>query len=135
MDLMKSMMISASGMRAQSARMRIISENLANQDSISTEPGGTPYQRKIINFTNELNRELGIYEVKASKVTLDQKPFGKDYDPGNPAADKDGYVFKANVNGMIEAMDMKQAQRSYQSNLNAIEASRRMATMTLELLR
>lgn len=135
MDLMKSMMISASGMRAQSARMRVISENIANQDSISTEPGGRPYQRKIINFTNELNHELGIYEVKASKVTLDQKPFSKDYDPGNPSADKDGYVYKSNVNGLIEMMDMKQAQRSYQSNLNAIEGSRRMASMTLELLR
>lgn len=135
MDLMKSMMISASGMRAQSARMRVISENIANQDSVATEAGGSPYQRKIMNFTNELNNELGIYEVKAGKLTLDDKPFGKDYDPGNPAADKEGYVLKSNVNGLIEVMDMKQAQRSYQSNLNAIETSRRMASMTLELLR
>lgn len=129
------MLISASGMRAQSARMRVISENIANQDSVATTPGGAPYQRKIINFTNELNRELGVYEVKASKLSYDKKPFGKDYDPGNPAADKEGYVLKSNVNGLIEMMDMRQAQRSYQSNLNAIESSRKMASMTLELLR
>ncbi|WND02144.1 flagellar basal body rod protein FlgC [Temperatibacter marinus] len=135
MDLMKSMLISAAGMRAQSSRMRVISENIANQNSTATTPGGEPYRRKIINFSNELNRELGVNQVMANKISFDDKAFGKNYDPGNPAADAEGYVLKSNVNGLIEMMDMRQAQRTYQSNLNAIEASRRMASMTLELLR
>ena len=135
MELTKAMLASASGLRAQSVRMRIISENLANQDSIALKPGGEPYRRKIVTFGTELDREMGVTVVKANGISYDQSKFGKNHDPGNPAADKDGYVLKSNVNGMIEMMDMSQAQRSYQSNLNALEGTRRMATMTLDLLR
>ena len=135
MDLEKAMLASAAGLRAQSIRMRVISENIANQASVASEPGADPYRRKIITFQTEMDRANGVEVVKVSGVDLDQKEFGKKYDPGNPAADKSGYIKTSNVNGMIEMMDMRQAQRTYQSNLNALEASRRMATMTLELLR
>ncbi len=135
MDLEKAMMASAAGLRAQSVRMRVISENIANQNSVASEPGQDPYRRKIITFQTELDRASGVELVKPGKVEFDQKEFGKKYDPGNPAADEAGYIKTANVNGMIEMMDMRQAQRTYQSNINALEASRRMATMTLDLLR
>ncbi|SDE40593.1 MULTISPECIES: flagellar basal body rod protein FlgC [Kordiimonas] len=135
MDLEKAMMASAAGLRAQSVRMRVISENIANQNSVASEPGADPYRRKIITFQTELDRASGVELVKPGKVEFDQKEFGKKYDPGNPAADEAGYIKTANVNGMIEMMDMRQAQRTYQSNINALEASRRMATMTLDLLR
>lgn len=135
MDLQKAMLASASGMRAQSVRMRVISENIANQGSVASEPGADPYRRKIVTFQSELDRAQGVELVNASGVEFDQSEFGKKYDPGNPAADPAGYIKTSNVNGMIEMMDMRQAQRTYQSNLNALEASRRMATMTLDLLR
>ncbi len=135
MDLEKAMMASAAGLRAQSVRMRVISENIANQNSVASEPGADPYRRKIITFQTELDRASGVELVKPGKVEFDQKDFGKKYDPGNPAADEAGYIKTSNVNGLIEMMDMRQAQRTYQSNINALEASRRMATMTLDLLR
>jgi len=135
MDLEKAMMSSAAGLRAQSVRMRVISENIANQNSVASEPGQDPYRRKIVTFRTEMDRANGVEIVKADGVDFDKKEFGKKYDPGNPAADTSGYIKTANVNGMIEMMDMQQAQRTYQSNLNALEASRRMATMTLDLLR
>jgi len=135
MDLQKAMMASAAGLRAQSIRMRVISENIANQNSIASEPGADPYRRKIVTFQTELDRATGVNKVRAGGVEEDQKEFGQKYDPGNPAADPSGYIKTSNVNGMIELMDMRQAQRTYQSNLNALEASRRMATMTLDLLR
>jgi flagellar basal-body rod protein FlgC len=135
MDLQKAMMASASGMRAQSVRMRVISENIANQNSVASEPGADPYRRKIVTFQSELDRANGVELVRADGIDYDEKEFGKKYDPGNPAADPSGYIKTSNVNGMVEMMDMRQAQRTYQSNLNALEATRRMATMTLDLLR
>lgn len=135
MDLAKAMMTSASGLRAQSARMRVISENLANQESVANTPGGDPYRRKIIQFSNIIDREMGVPMVRAHGIEFDQKEFDKKYDPGNPAADEAGYVLKANVNGLVEMMDMREAQRSYQSNLNALETARKMASMTVDLLR
>ena len=135
MDLQNAMMASAAGLRAQSVRMRVISENIANQNSVASEPGADPYRRKIVTFQSELDRANGVELVRADGIDYDEKEFGKKYDPGNPAADPSGYIKTSNVNGMIEMMDMRQAQRTYQSNLNALEATRRMATMTLDLLR
>jgi flagellar basal-body rod protein FlgC len=135
MDLQKAMIISASGLRAQSVRMRIISENIANADSVASEPGADPYRRKLVTFQSELDRQMGVETVETGRVKYDQKDFDKRFDPGNPAADADGYIKVSNVNALIEAMDLQQAERSYQSNLNALEGSRRMATLTLELLR
>lgn len=135
MDLQDSMMVSAAGLRAQSIRMRVIAENIANQDSIAGGPGGTPYRRKIINFKNMLDRETGLSTVQADKITFDQSAFGQKYDPGHPAANANGYITTSNVQGMIEAMDMRQAQRTYEANLNAIEASKNMMLRTVEILK
>ena len=135
MDVRKAMIASAAGLRAQSVRMRVISENIANQNSVASSPNYDPYRRKIVTFQTDLFKVNGVEIVKPGRIDFDQKEFGKKYEPGNPAADDAGYVKQSNVNGLIEAMDMQQAQRTYQSNLNALEASRRMATLTMELLR
>lgn len=135
MDLVKSMMIAASGMRAQSGRMRVLAENIANSQSTATTPGGDPYRRQIPTFKSELDRELGANTVRVGKPVADQSAFELKYMPGHPAADENGYVQMPNVNGLVEAMDMKEAQRSYEANLNMISASRRMLGQTIELLR
>ena len=135
MDLQESMMVSAAGLRAQSIRMRVIAENIANQDSIASGPGDTPYRRKIINFKNMVDRETGLSTVQADKITFDQSDFGQKYDPGHPAANANGYITTSNVQGMIEAMDMRQAQRTYEANLRVIQASRAMLQQTIEILR
>ncbi len=135
MDLVKSMMIAASGMRAQSGRMRVLAENIANSQSTATTPGGEPYRRQIVTFRSELDRELGANVVSVGKPIQDQSDFELKYMPGHPAADENGYVQMPNVNGLVEAMDMKEAQRSYEANLNMIQVSRRMLSQTIELLR
>jgi len=134
MDLIKSMMISAAGMRAQNTRMRIIAENLANAGSVASRPGEDPYRRKVVTFKNQLDRELGVPLVKVDRIRSDRSEFGKRFDPGNPVADAQGYVKLPNVRPLIESMDMRQAQRSYEANLNAIEASKQMLLRTIDLL-
>ena len=135
MDLMASMKVAAAGLKAQSGRMRVIAENLANSNSTASEPGADPYRRRNPTFSQEVNRELGIKMVTSGRIRLDQSDFGKRYEPGHPAADSQGYVKLPNVNGLIEGMDMREAQRSYQANLNVISATRRMLARTLEILR
>ncbi len=135
MDLMASMKVAAAGLKAQSGRMRVIAENLANSNSTASEPGADPYRRRIPTFTQEVNRELGIKMITSGRIKLDQSDFGKRYEPGHPAADSQGYVKLPNVNGLIEGMDMREAQRSYQANLNVISATRRMLARTLDILR
>lgn len=135
MDLSKAMMISAAGMKSQGTRMRVISENLANANSVAPAPGVDPYRRKVVTFANELDKELGVTRVKVKNVTFDKSDFGLRYDPGHPAADENGYIKTPNVNGLIEAMDMKQSQRSYEANLNSIEVSKSMIMRTIDLLR
>ncbi|MDQ7247305.1 flagellar basal body rod protein FlgC [Dongia sedimenti] len=135
MDLMESLMISAAGMRVQGERLRVISENVANVDSVSEVPGGDPYRRKTITFQNALDRELGVNLVKVKKVGLDPSEFTRRYDPNNPAADRSGYVKLPNVNALIEMNDMREAQRSYEANLKVIEVSRGMLQRTIDLLR
>ncbi|TXH38035.1 MAG: flagellar basal body rod protein FlgC [Rhodospirillaceae bacterium] len=135
MDLNDSLMIAAAGMRVQGERLRVISENLANADSVAETPGGDPYRRKTISFKNALNKELGLETVQVSKIGKDQSDFRKKYDPGNPAADKSGYVTLPNVNTLIELTDMREAERSYEANLKTIEASRTMLQRTIDILR
>ena len=135
MDLMESLMISAAGMRAQGQRLRVVAENLANADSVSEVPGGDPYRRKTISFKNQLDRELGMETVQVSKVGEDPSDFRMKYDPGNPAADAKGYVKLPNVNSLIEMSDMREAQRSYEANLRAIEVARTMLQRTIDLIR
>lgn len=135
MDLLKNMMISTAGMKVQNVRMRIIAENLANQDSVATEPGADPYRRKSLSFENILDRETGLNTVQVKEVLYDQSEFGMRYDPGHPAADETGYIKTTNVNGLVELMDMKQAQRTYESNLNAMDVSKNIVMRTVDLLR
>ncbi|VAV86687.1 Flagellar basal-body rod protein FlgC [hydrothermal vent metagenome] len=135
MDLSKAMMISAAGMKAQSTRMRVIAENLANASSVAMAPGVDPYRRKVVTFVNELDDKMGIRRLKVKNVGFDKSDFGLRFEPGHPAANKDGYIKTPNVNGLIEAMDMKQSQRSYEANLNSIEVSKSMMMRTLDLLR
>lgn len=135
MDLKTSLGISASGLRAQSLRMRVIAENLANQDSVSDTAGGDPYRRRVASFKAEVDRSTGGMGVKVKSIENDKSDFTKVYQPGHPAADKDGYVLKPNVNGLIETADMKAAQRSYEANLNAIEAAKSLTMRTIDLLK
>ncbi|MBI3452166.1 MAG: flagellar basal body rod protein FlgC [Rhodospirillales bacterium] len=135
MDLSKLLQISASGMQAQTTRLRTIAENIANADSLANAPGGKPYQRKIISFKNVLDRTLGVQRVKVDRIDTDKSEFQKRFDPQHPAADPDGNVLVPNVNPMIEVMDMRQAQRSYEANLGVIEVAKSMIARTIELLR
>jgi flagellar basal-body rod protein FlgC len=135
MDLMESLMISAAGMKVQGERLRVVAENLANADSVAEVPGGDPYRRKVITFRNALDKELGLDTVQVSKVGVDQSDFRVKYEPGNPAADAKGYVKLPNVNSLIEMTDMREAQRSYEANLRAIEVARNMLQRTIDLIR
>ena len=135
MDLMESLMVSAAGMKVQGDRLRVVAENLANADSVSEVPGGDPYRRKVITFKNALDKELGLETVQVSKVGVDQSDFRMKYEPGNPAADAKGYVKLPNVNSLIEMTDMREAQRSYEANLRAIEVARNMLQRTIDLIR
>jgi len=134
MDLAKVMQISGAAMQAESLRLRTIAENLANADSLAETPGGQPYRRKLVTFKNMFDKELGVNKVKVDKVTTDKSEFQKRFDPAHPAADKDGFVLTPNVNPLIELMDMRQAQRSYEANLGVIDVSRSMIGRTIALL-
>ncbi len=134
-DLISSLKISAAGMKVQGTRLRVISENLANADSLPTGPGKSPYRRKNIQFQNVLDRELGLNLVKVKKIGVDKSEFNRRFDPSHPAADEKGYVQTPNVKTLIEVMDMREAQRSYDANLTAIRTARSMMRRTIDLLR
>ena len=134
MDFMKSLAIAASGLHAQAGRMRVISENIANADSTGQAPGADAYRRKIPTFKSEIDRALDAETVGLGKVRTDQSKFRRVYEPGHPAADPTGYVNYPNVNPLIEMTDMRDAQRSYEANLNVITASRRMLERTIAIL-
>jgi flagellar basal-body rod protein FlgC len=134
-DFLKSMQIAASGLRAQTGRMQVIAENVANADSTAQRPGGDPYRRKIPTFRSEVDRALEANTVAMGKVRQDPTDFRTKYEPGHPAADQNGYVKYPNVNSVIELNDMREAQRSYEANLNVIGATRRMIQRTIDLLR
>ncbi len=127
--------IAAHGMKAQATRLRVIAENIANVNSTSEMPGGEPYRRKLITFRTVLDRELEADTVAVKRIFDDQSDLGVKYDPAHPAADDEGYVLTPNVNPLIEMMDMREAQRSYEANMNVITTSREMMMKTLELLR
>ena len=135
MDLMKSLFISASGLKAQNGRMRIIAENIANADSTGRTADEDPYRRKIPTFKSHFEKELDADVVQLGKVAEDQSDFELRYEPGHPAANAQGYVRMPNVNTLIETVDMREAQRSYEANLNIIQATRRMVQKTIDILR
>lgn len=136
MDLMDTMHISAAGMRAQSQRLKIVSQNIANAEAVGTTDGTqAPYRRQTISFRNALDRETGAEMVKVNKVGVDRSDYDKRYDPSHPYADEQGYVLYPNVNPIMEMMDMREARRGYEANLNVIESSKAMLTQTISLLR
>ena len=135
MDFIKSLAIAASGLHAQLGRMRIITENIANANSTATTPGGDPYRRKIVTFSSELDNALGADVVKLGRVQTDNSDFRIKHEPGNPAADANGDVKYPNVNTLVELTDLRDAQQSYQSDLNVITATRRMLQRTIDILK
>lgn len=135
MDIEKTLAISAAGMSAQSDRLTVIAQNLANQDSTGTTPGADPYRRKTISFGEHLDSTTGEQLVDVTKVGTDPSPFPLRYDPSNPAANAQGYVKMPNVNPVIEMMDMRAAERSYAANLAVMQTARGMLTRTIAMLK
>ncbi len=130
---LSTMAVATSALRAQQGRMRVIAENIANANSTARTPGGDPYRRQVPVF--KPTRIEGAEGVQMLRVEADQSDFKTEYDPGNPAADDKGYVKLPNVNSLVEALDMKEAQRAYEANLNVIETARAMQSRTLDMLR
>jgi flagellar basal-body rod protein FlgC len=135
MDLDRALRISAAGMQAQSTRLRVVAENLANRDSTGQSAGADPYRRKTVTFANQMDRSAGLETVRVDRVGTAPGEFRQDYDPGHPAADARGYVKRPNVDSLVEMMDMREAQRSYSANLSVLETTRGMLTRTIEALR
>lgn len=135
MDLSNAMDISASGMDAQSLRLRVIAENLANVDTTGSTPGADPYRRKTITFGETMDRQSGQPEVSVKEIGHDMVAFTTRYDPSHPAADASGYVKTPNVSSFVELMDMREAERSYSANLNVMQATRSMMTRAIDLLK
>ena len=134
-DFVRSMSIATSGLRAQAGRIRVISENIANADSTAATAGGEPYRRKVPTFSSALDRTLDAKVVTLGKVRPDASAFRVKHEPGNPAADPAGNVKYPNVNPLVEMTDMRDAQRSYEANVNVISATRRMLQRTLDILK
>lgn len=136
MDLQASTAISASGLRAQNARMKVIAENIANADSTINAAGTGPYQRKMIAFKAHMDKASGAASVKVDRVGTDQKtPYRLAFEPGHPLADEQGLVKYPNVDIAIESADMREATRAYEANLMAIDTARQMMSRSLDLLR
>lgn len=134
-ELSKSSDIAVSGMKVQAQRLRVISENLANVDSLPRTPDEQPYRRKVISFKTQLDQANDMNLVKVDRVRTDKSQFNRKYDPTHPASDREGYVLTPNVNPLIELMDMREAQRSYEANLAVITSSRQLLSRTIEMLR
>ena len=134
-EFQKAMQIATSGMIAQNVRVRVISQNIANADSLATSPGGKPYQRQTVSFKNILDRASGVEVVEVGRIGVDRSAFGRRFDPGHPAADASGYVKLPNVKALIEMVDLRQAQRSYEANLRVVDVARNMVARTIDLLR
>ena len=135
MDFLRTLSVAASGLKAQSGRMRVIAENIANADSTADKPGADPYRRKVPTFARRFDKELEASVVELGRVRADRGAFRTKLEPGHPAADAKGEVKLPNVNALVETMDMREAQRSYEANLNLITTTRRMISRTLEILR
>lgn len=135
MQLSDTLAIASSGMKAQGDRLRVVSENIANADSTGRSPNEVPYRRKLVVFQNVLDKEQGISTVKVADRTYDMSEFRKKYDPTHPAADEKGYVLYPNVNSIVEMMDMREARRGYEANMNVVEVAKSMLSRTIDLLR
>jgi flagellar basal-body rod protein FlgC len=135
MDFLKSIAIAASGLRAQAGRMRIISENIANADSTAQQPNSDPFRRKIATFRSDFDRALDARTLALGKIKNDPSDFRLKYEPGHPSADANGNVKYPNINPLVEMTDMREAQRSYEANINVISATRRMIQRTIDILK
>lgn len=134
-EFQNAMQVATSGMIAQNVRVRVISQNIANAESLATSPGGAPYQRQTVSFKNALDRATGVEVVEVGRIGRDRTEFGQRFDPGHPAADENGYVLLPNVKPLIEMVDLRQAQRSYEANLRVVDVARTMVSRTIDLLR
>ena len=134
-DFLSSLKIAATGLHAQNARMQIIAENLANVDSAGKTPTDNPYRRRIPTFKAVMDADAGGQIVKIGKTALDMSDFNMRYEPGHPAANSAGYVKYPNIDPLVEAMDMRQAQRTYEANLNVVTTTRQMLSRTLDILK
>ncbi len=135
MDLSRALDISAAGMSAQTSRLRVIAENLANQDTTGGGPGAMPYRRKTVTFGSHVDRASGVELVAVDRIGRDPAEFPLRYDPSHPAADKRGYVRTPNVNSFIEVMDMREAERGYNANLAVMQSTRGMLQRTIDFLK
>lgn len=135
MDLIDTIHISSSGMKVQQDRLKIVAQNIANSESVGTRQGQPPYRRKTISFKNALDKATGTDMVKTNKISTDKSDFVKKFEPAHPQADAQGYVMYPNVNPITEMMDMREARRSYEANINVIESSKAMLNQTLGLIR
>lgn len=133
--LAASMRVAGAGLAAQSARLRVVSENMANAQSTGTAPGADPYARKTISFVNEFDRASGASLVRVNGIGIDPTPFAIERDPGNPAADANGDVKRSNVNLLVEMADMREANRAYEADLQIMKQSRDLLAMTIDLLK
>jgi flagellar basal-body rod protein FlgC len=134
-DLNQTLDVSASGMDAQTARLRVIAQNIANQDTTGSSPGADPYRRKTITFESTMDQAAGVATVQVKNIGSDKSDFPLRYDPANPAANPQGYVKLPNVNSFVEVMDMREAERSYSANLAVMQATRGMLNKTIDLLK
>jgi flagellar basal-body rod protein FlgC len=134
-ELNGAMIISAAGMDVQAERLRVVAQNLANQDTTAAMPGADPYRRRTISFEAVMDTTAGGETVKVKDIGTDRTAFPQKYDPANPAADSQGYVKLPNVNSFMEIMDMREAERSYNANLSVMQASRSMANRTIDILK
>lgn len=135
MDLDRALSISAAGMAAQTTRLRVVAENVANSNTTGDSPGAEPYRRRTVSFANHLDRETGVATVRASRIGRAQGNFPEHYDPNHPAADARGYVRTPNVDVFVEMMDMREAQGSYGANLSVLETTRAMLQRIIDTLK
>jgi flagellar basal-body rod protein FlgC len=133
--LQSSLRIAGSGLEAQSVRMRIISENIANSQSTGNAPGADPYARQTVSFDNVVDRETGVSMVRVKSLGRDDTPFKVEHDPGNPAADAAGFVKLPNVDVLTELADMREANRTYEANLQVAKQSAELLGETVNLLK
>ena len=133
--LLSASRLASAGLEAQSLRMRVVSENLANAQSTGATPGADPYARKTVTFRPELDRAAGIASVRLREIGTDDAPFRTEHDPANPAADENGNVKLPNVNMLVEMADMREANRSYEANLQVIKQARAMVASVIDLLK
>ena len=133
--LLDSLKVAASGLEAQSTRMRVVSENIANADSTGATPGANPYARKLVSFENELDGATGASLVHVKDIHNDASKFRIEHDPSHPAADADGNVKYPNVNVITEMADMREANHSYEADLQVFKQGRDLVSMTIDLLR